>query len=588
MRYEKLTPTLAMAAHDFERGGVRALEVHRANLGLVSVDDTPKPARVVVFLHTEPGADLSHLGELGVELNEPGPAGGMHTGIVPLERLGDVTEDPAVTRVIPAHRLRPLLDVAVPAVKVPALRASTGLTGKGVVVGIIDTGIEAGHPSFAGRILRIWDQTLGGPGVPEGGYGVELSGPTLTLSRDTHGHGTHVAGIAAGADETFGGVAPEANLLIVKTDLMDAHIADGIRYVFRVAKELKRPAVVNLSLGGQADAHDGTDALAAVVDEQVGPGRIVCCAAGNAGNDNIHAQVLMREGRTRTIAFATLRRLPNEPAFVAVFSGWYSGDDEVGVAVVSPSDQQTPFQPVLTQGSPVRDYDFPGEGLVRVITPGPDPANGDHNFVVMIQPDPNPTPAPGTPPRPRRPWRLRLEGTKVTRGTVDVWSVDDSVAQFTGPAAVDSMKVGTPGAATHAVTLASFTTRVEWKDIFGEPHAAGLELDDISDFSSEGPRRDGARKPDLATPGAMIVSSLSVHSGVPPGALVDDRHTVMAGTSMACPFASGVVALLLQRQPKLTPKKAKSLLRSNSAIPGKRAGAWDPKWGYGLLDAEHL
>lgn len=588
MRYEKLTPTLAMAAHDFERGGVRALEVHRANLGLVSVDDTPKPARVVVFLHTEPGADLSHLAELGVEVNDAGSGTGVRTGILPLERLGDVTEDPAVARVIPAHRLRPLLDVAVPAVKVPAFRARGGLTGKGVVVGVVDTGIEAGHPSFAGRVLRIWDQTLSGPGVPEGGYGVELSGPTLTLSRDTHGHGTHVAGIAAGADETYGGVAPEADLVIVKTDLMDAHIADGIRYVFRVAKQLKRPAVVNLSLGGHADGHDGTDALAAVIDEQSGPGRIVCCAAGNEGNLNIHAQVLMREGRTRTIAFATLRRLPNEPPFVAAFNGWYPGDDDLSVAVVSPTDQQTPFQPVLKQGSPVRDYTLQGEGAVRIITPGPDPANGDHNFIVMIEPEAVPPPPPGSPPAPRRPWRIRLEGTRVTKGTVDVWSVDDSVAQFTGPAAVDSMKVGTPGAATQAITLASFTARVEWKDIFGEPHAAGLELDDISDFSSEGPRRDGVRKPDLALPGAMVVSSLSVDSGVPPASVVDDRHTVKAGTSMACPFASGVVALLLQRQPKLTAKKAKALLRGNSAIPGRKAGSWDPKWGYGLLDAEHL
>ncbi|MGH9283431.1 MAG: S8 family serine peptidase, partial [Acidimicrobiales bacterium] len=374
---------------------------------------------------------------------------------------------------------------------------------------------------------------------------------------------------------------------IVKTDLMDAHIADGIRYVFRVAKALKRPAVVNLSLGGQADAHDGTDELAQVINEQVGPGRIVCCAAGNAGNDNIHAQVLMREGRTRTIAFATLRRLPNEPPFVAAFNGWYPGDDEVSVAVVSPSDEQTPFQPVLTQGSPVRDYELP-EGAVRIITPGPDPANRDHNFFVLVEPAPTAPPAPGTPPVPRRPWRLRLEGGKIGNGAVDVWCVDDSVAILTGPAVVDSMKVGTPGAASGAITLASYTTRVEWKDIFGEPHFGGLELDDISDFSSEGPRRDGARKPDLAAPGAMIVSSLSVHSGVPPAALIDDRHTIMAGTSMACPFVAGVVALLLQRQPKLAPKKAKALLRAACAIPGRKAGSYDPKWGYGLLDAERL
>jgi len=582
MRYDKLSPMLAVAVDDYERDGNSGLAVHGQHLGLVSVDDTPKPARVVVFIHPAPGADLAHLAELGVELNGGVSGGGVRTGIVPIERLDELSEDAAVSRIVPSQRLHLCMDKARAAVKVPAFRKASKLSGKGVVIGIVDTGIEVGHPDFAGRILRVWDQTLNGTGVPEGGYGVELTGDSMVQSRDTVGHGTHVSGIAAGADPTFTGVAPQASLVMVKSDLLEAHIADGIRYIFRVAGDLGLPAVVNLSLGGQADSHDGADSLSRVIDDAVGPGRIVCCAAGNAGNFNDHAQILVRKNLTRTIACAMARRGPNDRAFTAAYSGWYSGRDRLQVAVVSPSDVSTPFQSVITSGSPVRKYTV-AEGEISIITPGPDPSNGDVNFFITVAPGPSADPAAGG-----RAWRIRLKGTKVTQGTVDVWTVDDRVSQFMGSAVVDSMKVGTPGAATGAITVASYTTKVEWADVFANLHVSGLELDDVSDFSSEGPRRDGEEKPDFAAPGAMITSALSVHSPVQPDFLVDALHQVMAGTSMATPFAAGLVALLLERQPDLKPGEAKKMLRNASAIPGHQAGRFDPKWGYGVINAKNL
>ena len=584
LRYEKLSPDLAAAADDFRRSGRAGLAAHRHGMAVVTPKAAVKPDRVVVFLHTaDSDADLDRLADLGVEVN--GGGGAIRTAIVPLESLAALSEDPAVSRIVPSRPLRPLMDMAAAAANVPAFRSQSGLTGRGVVVGIVDSGIEVGHEAFAGRIHRLWDQTLNGQGVPEGRYGAELKGSTLPLSRDTYGHGTHVAGIAAAADELYEGVAPEARLVVVKTDLQTAHVADGIRYVFRLAADMKRPAVVNLSLGGHDDAHDGTDSLSQVIDAAVGPGRIVCCAAGNEGNDNIHAQVQVPRGGTRTIACAVARRGANEPPFVASFTGWYSGSDRLAVAVVSPSDEQTRFQPVLTNGAPVRRYAF-SEGAVRIITPGPDASNGDHNFVVQIEP----TAGDPTAPAPRGGWRLRLKGTRVTDGTVHLWSVDGQAAQLTGRAVADSTKVGSPGAATGAITVAAYTSKTTWEDVWGHPHQAGLELNDISDFSSEGPRRDGLQKPDLAAPGAMVVSALSVHSGVLPDFVIDNLHTIMAGTSMAAPFVSGLVALLLERDRTLGPEAVRALLRSHSALPDQPAGTgrWDPKWGSGLIDARNL
>lgn len=578
MRHEKLSPSILAALDEYDVRGRTALRPHVALMGLVSVDTGPKPTRMVVFVEADETASLAHLADAGLELNQA--TGRTRTGIVALDGLDRVSEDPAVMRVVASRRLDSLLDVATPRMGIPDLRTSGSLNGKNVVVGIVDTGIEPAHPSFTGRLTRIWDQTLPGKGVPEGAYGAELSGAHMEVSRDTVGHGTHVAGIAAGADETYGGVAPAASLVIVKTDLLTAHIADGIRYVFRVAADLGRPAVVNLSLGGHGDAHDGTDPLSAAVNASSGPGRIVCCAAGNEGEEDIHAQVGVSEDRTSTISFVVVPPGSAGGAPVAALNGWYDGADRLDVAVVSPTGTQTPLQPVITDGSPVRTYRL-GDGLVRVVTPGPDPANGDHNFLVHVQPG---RPRPGV----SGPWRLRLRGVAVRAGRVDVWSADKRAAQFTGRAVRDAVKVGAPGAATRAVTVAAYTTKVKWEDIFGNPHDAGMDLEDVAAFSSEGPRRDGAEKPDVTAPGAMIVSALSAHAPVRAEELVDDRHTVMAGTSMAAPMVTGLVALLLQRDPGLDPEEVTERLRAAGSIPGRPPSTFDPKWGYGLIDARKL
>jgi subtilisin family serine protease len=296
--------------------------------------------------------------------------------------------------------------------------------------------------------------------------------------------------------------------------------------------------------------------------------------------------VKVKKGSTRTIACNIPR--PPQPGIqprMATFNGWYDGADKLEVAVVPPAGPQTPYQAVITSGNPSKTYQTP-YGAVRVITPGPDPANGDHNFFIQIQPLMNipPTSKPHV-------WRIRVRGQKVSASagsTLDLWVVDETVAEFTGIAVEDNMKVGAPGASATAVTVASYTTRNEWEDIFGNAHAAGMDVDDISDFSSEGPLRNGAKKPDVAAPGAMIVSALSVHAPTPQQMIVDDMNRVNAGTSMACPFVAGVAALLLERDPGLEPNQFKELLKKASSVPRKRAGTFDNKWGYGLIDVSEL
>ncbi|MBW4434256.1 MAG: S8 family peptidase [Pelatocladus maniniholoensis HA4357-MV3] len=579
MRHEKLSPGLLLAYEDYQREGQEALTTHKRSLGIIAPKSSIKPTRSVVFIYCDEQADLSHLSQYGIEVNQN--TGNVRTAYLPIDRLDDLSEESAVQRIKPSRKLKLRMDEAPKKVKLPEFKNKAGLTGKGVVIGVIDSGIDPKHPAFAGRILRIWDQTLPGPGVEEGGYGAELTGTQLTISQDTDGHGTHVAGIASGLDNTYGGVAPEAELVIVKTDLQDAHIADGVRYIFRLASEMGLPAVVNLSLGGHADGHDGSDSLSKIIDAESGPGRIVCCAAGNEGNDNIHGQTNVSSKRLGTMRFS----VPYNQVGIVWLNGWYSCDGQLEISLRSPNGFVTPFQPIIADGNPSKQYNLL-DARVEVVTPGPDPANGDYNFFVQIRGGGN---SRFNQPVPGGVWQLRVRNTSGNDVRLDVWTLDDTASVFfTGKSISDTMKIGSPGAASNAVTVASYTTKVIYTDIDGNQRKVGFELDNISEFSSEGPLRNDAQKPDVAAPGAMIVSALSSNANFDRSMMVNSKFVVLAGTSMATPFVSGLVALLLQRDPNLTPEAVKDLLRQNSSIPDESVGTFDPKWGYGLIDAENL
>ncbi|MBF2017232.1 MAG: S8 family serine peptidase [Rivularia sp. T60_A2020_040] len=580
MRHEKLSPGILLAYEDYHREGDEALTIHTRSLGIISPRSALKPIRTVVFIYCDEQADLSHLSQYGIQINQN--RGRVRTAFLPMESLDRLSEEPAVERIKPSRRLHRRMDVAPEKVTLAKFQQKNSqLSGKGVIIGIIDSGIDSEHPAFDGRILRIWDQTLSGKGVAEGKYGAELTGEQLAMSLDTDGHGTHVAGIAGGSDAKFCGVAPQAEFVIVKTDLQDAHIADGVRYVFRVASDMGLPAVVNLSLGGHADGHDGSDSLSKIINAETGPGRIVCAAAGNEGNDNIHGQTNVCQGQTSTMRFSA----PLNQVGIVWLNGWYSRDSELEISVRSPNGFVTPFQPVITDDNPSQEYNL-SDARVEIVTPGKDPINGDYNFFVQIR---------GTgqgqfnQPVPGGVWQLRLRNPASKETRVDVWTLDDTNSVFfTGKSIADSVKIGSPGCASSTITVASYTSKAEYTDIDGKERKMGLELDTISEFSSEGPLRNGDRKPDITAPGAMIVSALSSDANLDRSMIINSKFVALAGTSMATPFVTGLVALLLQRNPKLDPEAIKELLRKNCSIPGKEKATFDNKWGFGLINTENL
>jgi subtilisin family serine protease len=234
----------------------------------------------------------------------------------------------------------------------------TGQTGEGVVVGIVDSGVDLGHADLrradgSTRIVSLWDQSNDG-GTPPGGftYGTEWDSTAINAGTatqtDTDGHGTHVITTAAGNGRatgngqpagTYVGVAPKADVIAVKTTYAATAIVDGVKYIFLKAAALGKNAVVNLSLGTQAGPHDGTYGFDTLIDALTGPGKIVVASAGNRQDDDIHGRLTLgaAQADSMTLNVPTYSRNTGTDNDYLLFSGWYPGLDNVNVTVRSPN-----------------------------------------------------------------------------------------------------------------------------------------------------------------------------------------------------------------------------------------------------------
>jgi subtilisin family serine protease len=597
---------------------------------------------VDVFVRGTPGVEekLEALGaRVGIRVGE------WLTAQVPIERVREIRTLAGVRAVELAPRLE-YSTSTMTEIRASGLRRRvdrdeySGATGQGTIVGMVDSGIDWRHGDFIdditgeSRILYLWDQFSAGssgfapPGTVAGmqfNYGFECRQAQMGRngscpSRDTDGHGTHVAGIAAGDGSGFHrgtqptydypGVAPEADLIVVRTNLSGRGVVDGVAYIFARAEQLGKAAVVNLSLGTGFGPHDGTQALSVIMDELSGPGRIIVAAAGNEGSNfgvvgSLHGEATVARGDSGIIEFLVEdyprgSRSDDDLMLLQVF---YSPQDTFTVTLQRPdgtridvgfndttSSLGTAGGVVAYNGTAAGDTIF-GE----FESSSSFPTSTTNYFTAFIGEWLDGATAPGV-----GTWRVILRKSSGSgSGLLDAYIPFVTIATepFFTTGAANRRLVQSPADAERVIAVGGYHAFLSWRSFDGNDYQfnpAVLPVNELLFFSSPGPTRDGRLKPEITAPGVAF-SSMSRDAnfgGVVELVSPDSAHVIEAGTSMATPHVTGTVALMLSVYKHLTPEQAIDALTrgarrdafTNRTFTGEPNTSPNASWGFGKLD----
>ncbi|MGE5313806.1 MAG: S8 family serine peptidase [Acidobacteriota bacterium] len=566
----------------------------------------PEEIGVIVY-----ASDISALRHAGIRVQTA--AGTMATVRIRTRELQRLCEVPGVEWIDPGSLNTVLSDVSVPETGALLVRGgmitSRPYTGKDVIVLIYDTGIDYRHGDFRdpadparSRILSIWDQTLtpaGGEASPAGfTYGVEYTkaqieaelktpAPGFVRQKDVNGHGTHVAGIAAGnagAAGKYMGMAPEADIVVVKGgngSFSESSMIDGLQYAENVAAKYNKPVVVNWSIGGQGGPHDGTRAYEVAVNTfSEKPGRIVCIAAGNDGSSAIHRSGTLYPGEPDTIRvvvpFYSAATGKDDDAFMLDI--WTLSGASVDAEAISPSGICYP-RASETSGDCPNDAD----GTISLWNFNASKMNQHRNIQLYVHDKSAFVPKQGT-------WKLVLKNACNEIVHFDVWlslrSIGGSAVALMG--GDNSKTVSMPATSAGAITAGAYVTRWTWPSMKGQyQYTSADRTGNIASFSSIGPTADGRQKPDIAAPGQAIFAAMSGFSSQSSDSVfcaMEGKHYLLSGTSMATPHAAGACALLLDADPSLTAARAKTLLRDAADADPFTLSASPYIWGSGKLD----
>ncbi len=524
---------------------------------------------------------------------------------------------------------------------------NSAYTGKGVVVGIIDDGIDFTHPDFRdpidttkSRIAYLWNQTdASGINPEEYSYGsvwtaadieLELSGDEDNLIQGEFldpyfgvGHGTHVIGTAAGNR----GMAPEATIIGVTVDLADgAALIDALDFISQKAAEMGMPAVVNTSWGTQLQPGDGFDFVSFFYDQILdgNPQLGVCAAAGNPGpagvfwggnleQDTVYNGKLAFESALADIYVAN-EHLDSLYLTIHV--------DSVAVDVNDPlggyNYEKTVGSTTTIKFSDLLQLDFYTDtvfhsngaiaGIINIFTwdiSADAPGYPNSNFFVEIVDGVN--------------WlNIQEESANMDFFRFEVSGNGFFYTMFDGfPVNLDNpsargfseehflptrnlFNVGSPAIAFNVLSVGAYTNRAEIIDINGTPIPAFDEEGDLASFSAVGPSIDNRIKPEITAPGHMVLSSLSkdylgnlgildqIYGAAALGGDPNNPDLLFSGTSMASPMVTGTVALIWQANPDLSFSEIKEIIALSATkdnFTEAISPTPNPGWGHGKLNA---
>ncbi|MBP9079582.1 MAG: S8 family serine peptidase [Flavobacteriales bacterium] len=499
--------------------------------------------------------------------------------------------------------------------------------GEGVLLGIIDTGIELNHPDFQDslgrtRVLRYWDQKYAYDPVltPAGfGYGQAWDSTAINAGQcpavddpGQWGHGSTVAATAAANANGNGhcaGVAPQAELIIVANDLYHpnwgASVVDAVRYIVEQAALLDRPVAINLSLGSYYGSHDGLDPSALMIDQLLAeaPGRVLVCAAGNSGN--LPAYHLRSEpGADTTFTWFAYNANSILGGGAMYFDLWADTADFNPVNYSVGADKFTgeyafrgriPFRAIHgTLGQVITDTLWSVDGnRLGVVSTLAQLRGGQYNMEVYI-------------PAPDSAGQFLYRFITTGNGRFDVWSSDlfgtskmitaipDSaffpdIVHYRSPDLEQSI-VDAWACSPQVITVGNFYNQQVYTDVAGNLQNLGAMPGTISINSSRGPTRTGLVKPDVAAPadvtfGAGPLGVLQTMLDLAPDKLIDSLHMRNGGTSIASPVVAGTAALLLEKCPDASHAMVRDAIIATAIADNATGSVPNIRFGQGKVNA---